>query len=281
MKRTLIIEFTKMNGAGNDFIVLDNRWYQFSIPELSGLAQKLCARRTGIGADGLLVLAASGYPDADYRMIYVNADGSEGTMCGNGARCLARFAHGRGFPEYVAHMQTDSGVYTVHIQESSIRIYLDMPQNYAASIALHHPVPDEICSIHYLWPGTQHLVCFVPDVHQLPVERLGKMLRNDPAFLPAGTNVNFVAEEMGGNNPCLYVRTYEKGVEAETLACGTGAVASAVAAQISGRISSDVCEVHMPGGVLKVGLEADGVFLEGPVETVYRGSVEWTGNMHI
>ena len=278
MKCPLTIEFTKMNGAGNDFIVLDNRWHQFSMSELSWLTKKLCPRRTGIGADGLLALAASEHLDADYRMIYINADGSEGTMCGNGARCLAKFAYEHGFPQNVAHIQTASGVCNVYIQDPSIRIYLDMPQNYEDRSALHLSMPDEINSLHYLCPGTQHLVCLVSDISDLPVERWGRMLRNDPAFLPEGTNVNFVARETDRKNPFLRVRTYEKGVEAETLACGTGAVASVVVARISGLITSDAYDVHMQGGILKVGMEATRVFLEGPAETVYHGSMEW--NMH-
>lgn len=277
MKRALIVEFTKMNGAGNDFIVLDNRFYEFSLPELSILAQQLCPRRTGIGADGVLALAASTHTRADYRMIYINADGSEGTMCGNGARCLARFAHESGFNEKTACMQTASGLCEVHIlgeEDASARIYLDAPKNYHEAPSLANQVPNGIRSVHYLWPGTEHLVCLVDNVNQLPLNSWGAALRNDPMLGPAGVNVNFVAVDSNADSRRLHVRTYEKGVEAETLACGTGAIASAVVAHKSGLLVSDVYIVQMPGGVLKVGLEPDRVYLEGPVDKIYRGSME-------
>jgi len=275
MKRSLIIEFTKMNGAGNDFIVLDNRFYEFSISELSSLAKKVCPRRMGVGADGILALAATKLTDADYKMIYINADGSEGTMCGNGARCLARFAYESGYYRDVAYMQTASGICEVHVPGTGpVRIYQDFPQGYNRSIALHSELPDMIQSVHYLWPGTQHLVCFTPDVDQLPVRHWGPLLRRDPGLGSEGANINFVAMGSDPAGTSLRVRTYEKGVEAETLACGTGAIASAVAARKSGFITTDVCVVQMPGGLLTVGLEKDRVYLEGPVEMVYRGSVE-------
>ena len=278
MKRALIVEFTKMNGAGNDFIVLDNRFYEFSLPELSMLARQFCPRRIGIGADGVLALAASTHAEADYRMIYVNADGSEGTMCGNGARCLALFAHESGFNKKIACMQTTSGLCEVHIlggEDASARIYLDAPQNYHDAPNLANQIPNGIRSVHYLWPGTEHLVCLVDNVNQLPLNRWGAALRNDPNLGPKGVNVNFVAVDSNADSRRLHVRTYEKGVESETLACGTGAIASAVVAQKSGLLVSDVYTVQMPGGVLKVGLETDRVYLEGPVDKIYRGSMEF------
>lgn len=278
MKRALIVEFTKMNGAGNDFIVLDNRFYEFSLPELSMLAQQSCPRRTGIGADGVLALAASTHADADYRMIYVNADGSEGTMCGNGARCLARFARESGFDKKIVCMQTASGLCEVHApgeDDASVRVYLDAPQNYHDAPNLANQIPNGIRSVHYLWPGTEHLVCLVDDVRQLPLTSWGTALRSDPMLGPAGVNVNFVASDFNADNRRLHVRTYEKGVEAETLACGTGAIASAVVAHKSGLLVSDVYAVQMPGGVLKVGLETDRVYLEGPAKKIYRGSMEF------
>ena len=278
MKRALIVEFTKMNGAGNDFIVLDNRFYEFSLSELSMLARQSCPRRTGIGADGVLALATPTHAEADYRMIYVNADGSEGTMCGNGARCLARFARESGFDKKIVYMQTASGLCEVHIpgeEDASVRVYLNAPQNYHDAPNLANQIPHEIHSVHYLWPGTEHLVCLVDSVSQLPLNSWGAALRNDPMLGPEGANVNFVAVDSDADNQRLHVRTYEKGVEAETLACGTGAIASAVVAHKSGLLISDVYTVQMPGGELKVGLETNRVYLEGPAEKIYRGSMEF------
>ncbi len=273
MKRTLIVEFTKMNGAGNDFIVIDNRFYEFSVSELSSLAKKVCPRRTGIGADGILALANAESSDTDYRMIYINADGSEGTMCGNGARCLARFACESGIPKSTAYMQTASGTCEVLVPASDpVRIYLDAPVQYNNSVILYFPLPEEISSVHYLWTGTWHLVCFTSSVNQPQIEHWGPLLRNDPALEPEGANVNLVAVD--SESECLHVRTFEKGVEAETLACGTGAIASMVAARKANLITADVCNVQMPGGILTVGLEGDRIYLEGSTETVYRGSME-------
>lgn len=275
MKRMLIIEFTKMNGAGNDFIVLDNRFYQFSVSELSNLAQQICERRTSIGADGILALAPATIPEMDYRMIYINADGSEGTMCGNGARCLARFARASGVDKPVATMQTASGGCEVHAPfDAPVRVYLHPPTKVDHSIQLKTPHPDWISSVHFLRPGTEHLVCFTEDLCEVPVETWGKKLRDDPALAPTGANINFVNLNTDAPAACLHIRTYEKGVEAETLACGTGAVASVVAAQNAGWIASDACDVHMPGGILTVGLEKDRIYLEGPTEIAYRGSIE-------
>ena len=275
MKRALIVEFTKMNGAGNDFIVVDNRFYEFSVSELSHIAQKFCPRRTGIGADGLLALATAEHPEANYRMIYVNADGSEGTMCGNGARCLAKFAFQSGVDQTTVQMQTASGICEVHVSEdSSARVYLNAPENYDDAIVLGNPIPDAVHSVHYLWTGTEHLVCFTSDIRNLPVEEWGKRIRHDPALAPEGANINFVAVDTDSEGTGIQVRTYEKGVEAETLACGTGAIASVVASRKSKLIRSDVCDVSMPGGGLTVGLEGERVYLEGPAEFVYRGSME-------
>ncbi len=264
-----------MNGAGNDFITLDNRFYEFSISELSQIAQQLCPRRMGVGADGVLALATSNHPNADYRMIYVNADGSEGTMCGNGARCLAKFAFESGYPKNTIHMETASGLCEIRVSRGApIRIYMDPPRDYDGAIKLSKKIPEAITSVHYLWPGTEHLVCFTSRTHELPVERWGKQLRYDSALRPNGANINFVTLDPELPDTGIHVRTYEKGVEAETLACGTGAISSVVAARKSGLITSDVCNVHMPGGILTVGLEEDRVYLEGPAEFVYRGSIE-------
>ncbi len=275
MKRALVIEFTKMNGAGNDFIVIDNRFYHFSVSELSTLAQSVCSRRIGIGADGLLALAPSEIPDADYRMIYINADGSIGTMCGNGARCLARFAHERGIDKRSVLMQTSSGNCEVFIPEhGQVRVYLDVPKNYIHPFVLEADQLEQFKSVHYVWPGTQHLVCFTKDIHAVSTEYWGPILRKDRNLGSEGANVNFV--EVDTHMTRLRVRTYEKGVEDETLACGTGAIASVYAARKSGMITEDICQVEMQGGMLTVGLEKQRVFLEGPSTYVYRGSFEYT-----
>lgn len=285
----LIVPFTKMNGAGNDFVVLDNRFMHFSDDELAAFARRLCPRRTGVGADGLLALA-DGAEGFDFRMRYRNADGSLGTMCGNGARCLARFAAraglGTGEGTVALAFETDGGPYraTVEGRAASGPVSLAVPPHRDAALAAIEA--DPACGVEPavlgIWTGTEHAVVFAPDVDAADVATEGARLRNAETFAPAGTNVDFV--EVTGPDR-IRVRTFEKGVEAETLACGTGAIASALAAHLSGRLAGDGRQsvaVEMPGGTLTVGFVADGdavsdLTLAGPAETVYEGTVEWRG----
>ncbi len=282
IKRKLVVEFTKMSGNGNDFIVIDNRFYNFSDDELSNFAQRFCPRRTGIGADGILAFKLPDDEKHHYRMKYFNADGSLGTMCGNGARCLARFARNAGISAEEMLFESDAGVYraTVSAEEDGpVRIYVQPPQGLEMNRLLQSQI---VAPAHYIWTGTEHLVCFVNAVGAVPVEEWGATLRNDEALQPAGANVNFVEVISPGNDDTpaqLKVRTFEKGVEGETLACGTGAMASSVIASLSASIASDQVEVNMPGGTLGVGFERDGdgvqnLYLEGPVQTIYRGTTE-------
>lgn len=271
--KSLIAEFTKMSGAGNDFVVLDNRFYQFSGSELGAISRHVCRRRHGIGADGVLALAEARSAECDYRMVYYNADGSEGTMCGNGARCLARYARSAGYDRKQVIIETASGAYRADVppdERAAVRIWFERPKRWQAYFDLHAERPDFIADMHFLWPGTEHVVCFTDSLSAIDVDIWGPLIRADRALLPAGANVNF-AEVIGKS--VLRVRTYEKGVEAETLACGTGAVATAAAARWSDRSTSERFAVQMPGGTLHVGLQGDSVYLEGPAESVYRGSV--------
>jgi diaminopimelate epimerase len=276
MSPSLVVEFTKMHGAGNDFLVLDNRWYRFSEDELSELAATWCPRRFGVGADGLLALDEA-ESDAAYRMRYVNADGSWAAMCGNGARCLARFALQADFDGPELAFETDAGRY--YAAESSespdqIRLYVPPtgPINLDVPVESRTPEP-----VHFVHTGTEHLVTFVPDVEQVPVEEWGPPLRNASHVQPEGANVNFVAVE---DDETLRMRTYEKGVEAETLACGTGVLAAAVVAEATERVAANPVTVHTKGGTLTVGTattsRGDERYLEGPVVSVFRGSLQVT-----
>lgn len=276
--RRLVVEFTKMSGAGNDFIVIDNRFYHFNSVELSSLALRYAPRRTGIGADGLLALESSDTEGVDFRMRYLNADGSVGTMCGNGARCLALYARSAGLESQPLIFDTDAGRYEAYVDvdpSADVRLVLGPHADYGKrDLAAMDGLPGEA---HYIWTGTEHVVVFVPDVDQAPVAETGPVLRADPAISSTGANVNYV--EVTGR-AALRVRTFEKGVEAETLACGTGATASAIVACLSGRIAAGRVEVNMPGGRLVVDIQGDPRFpdrlvLEGPAEVVFRGSFEW------
>lgn len=275
----LVVEFTKMNGAGNDFIVIDNRFFHFSDDELSDFARRLCRRRFGIGADGLLAFNPPREENHHFRMRYINADGSIGTMCGNGARCLARFARRGGIDERVMLFETDAGVIRADVPTADsypVRIYLSPPKNYRENRALASAEADEVGPMHTIWTGTEHAVCFVDDLDSTPVDRWGPAVRHDAALAPTGANVDFVQVIDGA---VLKARTFEKGVENETLACGTGAIASAIVARLLGHIEQDRIDVEMPGGKLTVGFRfAEGhvedVYLEGPADVVYRGSFE-------
>lgn len=282
MQRKLVLEFTKMSGAGNDFIVIDNRFYNFSDDELAGLARRLCPRRVGIGSDGVLAFDRPRDSAHHFRMRYVNADGSVGTMCGNGARCLARFARHAGFDDDAFLFETDAGVYRASVSpepDGPVRLAVPPPKHWMPDRKL---AAEGSNTIHSLWTGTEHAVCFVDDVEGTPVGAWGPAIRHDQALAPAGANVDFVeviAEGQDQEPAALRVRTFEKGVEQETLACGTGAVASALAARFLGRIQADRVAVHMPGGTLGVGFQLnDGavadLYLEGPAVAVFRGTVE-------
>lgn len=271
------VQFTKMQGTGNDFLVVDNRALSFPREELARFATRWCARRFGVGADGLLALDDPVSSSADYRMHYVNADGSWATMCGNGARCLARFAVQNGIsgPELV--FDTDAGLYrAVVLEEGDVRLFVPDVTDIRLDVDVERGLPDGIDTIHFANAGTEHLVAFVNDPTSVPVETWGKELRRDPAFAPEGANVNFVGRE---GLEELRVRTYEKGVEAETLSCGTGVLAVATVARRCGLVDQTPIAVRARGGTLRTGTaptaRGEETYLEGPAVTVYRGAVPW------
>jgi len=279
MSPSLVVEFTKMHGAGNDFVVLDNRWYRFSDGELADLAATWCPRRYGVGADGLLALAKADADDVDYRMRYVNADGSWATMCGNGARCLARFALDADFDGPELTFDTDAGRYQATVEEDradSVRLYVPPPRDRELDVSLEKTPSFDPEAVHYVDTGTGHLVVFVPDVETVPVSEWAPPLRSDGRVDPPGANVNFV--EVGDDR--LRLRTFEKGVEAETPSCGTGVLAAAAIADATGRRPADPVTVETAGGTFRVGAASTGRgrerYLEGPVATVFRGSIEVT-----
>ena len=298
MPPALVVPFTKMSGAGNDFVVLDNRFLRFSDAELAALAARVCPRRVGVGADGLLALDeadASGEDGADFRMRYRNADGSPATMCGNGARCLARFAARAGLgrdagPDVALAFDTDGGRYAARVRggrAASGAVWLAVPEPGApepldalASLVRHDGRPAPLVRI---WTGTEHVVAFVTDAAAVDLAALGPRLRHDAAFAPAGTNVNVVevvARGGPGADARIAARTFEKGVEGETLACGTGALAAALAAFHTGRVAVPAVQVAMPGGVLRVAFTpgaahaVSDLSLDGPAETVFEGTLE-------
>lgn len=288
-KRGLVLEFTKMDGAGNDFVLLDNRFYAFSHRELAVLALLLCQRHTGVGADGLLALD---HPESDehpFRMRYINADGTLGTMCGNGARCIAAFAHDAGVADAVMRFESDAGPVDAEMLTptdergiASVQVVLATPRDYRTDrIPVVESALHRVTAVGYVWTGTEHVVYEVDrDLSEHPVGVLGKQIRDDAILSPRGANVNFVerldASEAGEGR--VRIRTYEKGVEAETRACGTGAIAVAVCGREAGWWSDGVVLVQSSGGTLTVRLPAAGenderARLIGPARSVFRGSI--------
>ena len=309
MSRNLIVEFSKMQGAGNDFVVIDNRFLHFTREELSDIARKVCRRKLGVGADGLLAFEAA--PDnvslddaptegealpVDFRMVYVNADGSPATMCGNGARCIAQFAVRSGVEGPDVSFVTDAGVYQAHVYSAAhatdsdsdepgerVRLFVPEPQHWTESCSLDRSLPRGVDNVHFVWTGTEHLVALVPDVDDVPLEEWGPLLRWDPALQPEGANLNVVSST-NGQKGSIRVRTFEKGVEAETLACGTGVLASAIATAKLRNFGLAIrsLRVDTRGGPVTVGRatsqeRSDHLYLEGPVASVFRGTFEWSG----
>jgi len=282
--RPLVLEFTKMTGAGNDFVVLDNRFYHFNADELSSLAKRLCTRRVGVGADGLLALEESPNESLHFRMVYFNADGSRGSMCGNGARCLGRFARITGMEDNPLRFETDAGEYAVDVPQdrgASVRLHLPPYENYNPSCLPTRAVASGPERVDYIWTGTDHVVVSVDDVASYPVSEVGPVLRNDTGIAPNGSNVNFVQTMASEGTESLHlrVRTFERGVEAETMACGTGAVASAIVTLLKTNHSGSSVIVEMNGGTLHVSYvgeleDPSEIILEGPADLVYRGTIE-------
>lgn len=230
-----MMTFYKYHGAGNDFLIADGR--DIDIDLSAGQIARLCERHTGIGADGVMVLERSS--DADFRMRYYNSDGSGGMMCGNGGRCIVAFAADLGYESFV--FEAPDGQHVAEL-ENSVEAFSSEPRIVRLKMkdvqgaALYENKTDAMFPDVFLDTGTRHLVFFVEDVGECDVVGTGRSLRYDTRFAPKGVNVNFVRvnDFLPDGNLDIDVRTYEKGVEDETLACGTGIVASSMASWIRG-----------------------------------------------
>lgn len=268
----MILEFTKMNGAGNDFILADNRAGHLHLtPEQ---VTYLCHRQRGIGADGLMLLVPCASGKADWAWEFWNSDGSRAEMCGNGARCFARYIQRLTGARDGITFETVAGIITASFHGERVTVNLTPPH----SLRLGEQVPLSIGStaIHSLNTGVPHAVIFVPDADQVTVNPLGAEVRYHAHFKPKGTNVNF-AQVLGPNH--IRVRTYERGVEGETLACGTGVSAAAMIASRVQGFTSPVKVLVQGGDTLEISFQAtaDGfanVQLNGPADFAFTGTVE-------
>jgi len=260
-----MIDFYKYHGAGNDFILIDAR---AELPNLSQpQIEALCKRNFGVGADGLMYLLAS--DTYDFEMKYFNSDGLEGSMCGNGGRCIAAFAFDRGIEKNTFQFLATDGVHYAEILEHNGNyklVKLQMQDVHDIETIDEHLVLDT---------GSPHHLTFCKSISGKNVFAAGQAIRYSEKFKEEGINANFI--EQKGNE--LFVRTYERGVENETLACGTGVTAAAIGAYINSEQKHGQYQIKTLGGTLKVSFkETNGyfrdVFLEGPTEYVFRGSME-------
>jgi diaminopimelate epimerase len=266
-----MLRFTKMNGAGNDFILFDNRTQEFDL-DRNQIAQ-LCDRHRGIGADGILLLEKP-TNHADFRMRYFNADGGEAEMCGNGARCFARFANKVGGQKAKISFETPAGVISAEFGGDLVTLRMTEPTDLRLAVDL--PVAAENKTVHFINSGVPHVVIPVAKIDDVDVRREGAAIRHHKMFSPNGTNVNFI-EKRGPNK--IAIRTYERGVEDETLACGTGIVASALIFAASENTSGPINVIARGGDELEVGFEKSGdrfrnVTLTGPAEFVFEGTID-------
>lgn len=264
---TTTLTFHKYQGTGNDFVLLDDRQHQFDETN-HRLVRHLCDRRRGIGADGLILLRhRAGY---DFEMVYFNADGHLGSMCGNGSRCIVAFAHHLGLIQAAARFLAADGVHEAHLDADGT-VHLRMQD------VLGQQEIDEMGI--FVDTGSPHLVQFLPPstLAELNVFAEGRAIRNNEKFREKGTNVNFVESPAVAGQP-WQVRTYERGVEDETLSCGTGVTAVALAASRRGATSP--VQLRTPGGDLQVAFESrpDGsftqIYLSGPAIRVFGGQID-------
>ncbi len=266
------VAFYKMQGSGNDFILMDNRELRLTAEQMQTWAKALCPRAFGIGADGLIFID---FPPADeqvdYRWHFYNADGSRAEMCGNGSRCVARLAFELGIAGTSQVFKTDAGPIKARVIEETGQIKVQLTK--ATDLELEVSISKEngeTMQVHFVNTGVPHTVLLTSNLSKIDVPGLGSSIRYNPKFAPAGTNVNFAQIE---DSDHMSLRTYERGVENETYACGTGASASVFVAHALGKCSDHVSVTTSGGENLTVHLENGDIFLQGDAMIVYTGSM--------
>lgn len=257
----MVVDCYKYQGTGNDFILIDNR--DMSVTLTEDQIKWLCDRRFGIGADGLMLLELE--PGADFEMVYFNSDGKESSMCGNGGRCITAFAKHLGLVDTHAKFIAIDGMHEAKIDGDIVSLKMNDVRNVEVGEGFY-----------YLNTGSPHYVKFVTDIENFDVYKEGKKIRNNDRFVYEGTNVNFI-EKQGDS---LFVRTYERGVEDETLSCGTGVTASALVAALKGISNNkNACHIKTLGGELNVKFDKVlentfyNIWLEGPAKFVFKTSI--------
>lgn len=266
------IAFWKMHGAANDFILVDDRQLTFPSADKEWLAS-VAARRTGVGCEGIILIQPSA--QADFRMRFFNPDGSEVDMCGNGARCVARLAYDIGVAPARMRFETEAGMISAEMVGDRVRLGMTAPKDWKLNATL--VLADGTRSYGFVNSGVPHVVMEADDLDKVDVARVGAAIRYHQDFAPKGTNANFI--KVTGPDS-LRIRTYERGVEAETLACGTGMVAAGLVAGRMGRVKPPVKITCASGDVIEVNYKLAGetavdVTMLGPAAYVFTGQLEY------
>ena len=257
------LTFYKYQGTGNDFVMIDNRDQKISKNDTK-LINRLCDRKFGVGADGLILLENSEYPEDDFKMVYFNADGNESSMCGNGGRCLVAYAKFLNIIENSAQFTAIDGVHEAMISDEIVSLKMQ-------DVAKVNKNEDFL----FLNTGSPHHISFSENIGMKDIKKEGAAIRYSERYGKAGTNVNFV-EAVSADS--FSVRTYERGVEDETLSCGTGVTAVAIAAYEAGKTKSEKVRLITPGGELSVKFRKDengysDIWLSGPAVQVFKGEI--------
>jgi diaminopimelate epimerase len=263
------IEFYKMNGSGNDFIIIDNRDFSLDVGDLSSFARNVCQRKISVGADGLLLIEPSKI--ADFKWQFFNSDGSVAEMCGNASRCVARYAYLKGIAPKKMSFETLAGIISAEVNDDVVKVRLTDPSPLKPGIKIN--INGNEIILDFIDTGVPHTVCFIDNVEKCSAVDDGRKIRRHEYFQPRGTNANFVSVI---DRHKIRVRTYERGVEDETLACGTGDVAAVLAAAKRDLVDSPVDVTVQSGETLRIYFSRKNdrfaeIYLEGMVKIVYQG----------
>ena len=265
------IEFYKMSGSGNDFIIIDNRKRIVDESGLMNFVANVCRRKMSVGADGLILIENADAVDFKWR--FFNSDGSVAEMCGNGARCAARFAYINGIAGTEMSFETEAGIIHAKVAKDQVKIKMPDPTDLKTDYALE--LENSTLSVSSVNTGVPHVVIEADNIDDIEVVKLGREIRFHDVFDPAGTNVNFVCLQ---NDDIVAIRTYERGVEDETLACGTGAIACAIVISYKKKIKSPVKVMTRSGEYLYIYYKVKqrrfyDIFLEGDARIIYKAQL--------
>lgn len=265
------LTFFKMSGSGNDFILIDNRNNVVDESGLTSFIRNVCRRKMSAGADGLILIENS--DSADFKWRYYNSDGGRAEMCGNGARCAARFAYLNKIAGSDMSFMTDAGIVHAQVRGDKVKVNMVDPSDFKQDYTIK--LKDGFLTVSSINTGVPHVVVTMDSIDDVDVVGMGREVRRHKAFAPAGTNVNFITRVKNGS---FSIRTYERGVEDETLACGTGSIASALVTASKDKVESPLNIVTRSGGVLTIYYKEDNgrfhdIYLEGDARIIYKGKL--------